>query len=48
MVLEDVDVSKALIEYASHSAIEHLVLGSSNKTSLFRYRSLYLSLMVVP
>ncbi|KAK7384859.1 hypothetical protein VNO78_30562 [Psophocarpus tetragonolobus] len=36
MVLEDVDVSKALIEYASQYAIEHLVIGSSNKGGFLR------------
>lgn len=42
VVLEDVDVSKALIEYVSQLAIEHLVIGSSNKTGFLRYGSLCL------
>ncbi|KAI4316194.1 hypothetical protein L6164_024197 [Bauhinia variegata] len=36
VILEDIDVCKALIEYSSQSAIEHLVLGSSPKTGLLR------------
>ncbi|KAF7830173.1 U-box domain-containing protein 52 [Senna tora] len=36
VILEDVDISKALIEYTSHTAIEHLVLGTSTKTGLLR------------
>ncbi|XP_028781270.1 U-box domain-containing protein 52 [Neltuma alba] len=36
VILEDIDVAKALIEYASHTAIEHLVLGASTKTGLLR------------
>ncbi|XP_061362543.1 U-box domain-containing protein 52-like [Gastrolobium bilobum] len=36
IVLEDVDVSKALTEYAAQSAVEHLVIGSSNKTGFLR------------
>ncbi|KAE9587015.1 putative protein kinase RLK-Pelle-RLCK-IXb family [Lupinus albus] len=36
VLLEDVDVSKALIEYVSNAGIEHLVLGSSTKAGLFR------------
>ncbi|KAK4277066.1 hypothetical protein QN277_015121 [Acacia crassicarpa] len=39
VILEAVDVSKALIEYASHTAIEHLVLGMSNKTGLLRFKT---------
>ncbi|KAE9599446.1 putative aminoacyltransferase, E1 ubiquitin-activating enzyme [Lupinus albus] len=39
IVLEDGDVSRALIEYTSHSAIEHLVIGSSNKTGFLRFRA---------
>ncbi|ESW09127.1 hypothetical protein PHAVU_009G102500 [Phaseolus vulgaris] len=34
--LEDSDVSKAITEYASQTGIEHLVLGSSAKTSLLK------------
>ncbi|KAI4337438.1 hypothetical protein L6164_015856 [Bauhinia variegata] len=36
VILEDTDISRALIEYASQSAIEHLILGSSTKTGLLR------------
>ncbi|XP_027190554.1 U-box domain-containing protein 52-like isoform X2 [Cicer arietinum] len=36
VLLEDADVSKALIEYATQAGIEHLVLGSSAKTSLLK------------
>ncbi|KAG5034309.1 hypothetical protein JHK87_009219 [Glycine soja] len=36
VLLEDSDISKALIEYASQAGIEHLVLGSSTKTSLLK------------
>ncbi|KOM48624.1 hypothetical protein LR48_Vigan07g232800 [Vigna angularis] len=36
VVIEDVDVAKALIEYASQYAIEHLVIGSSNKGGFLR------------
>jgi len=43
VVLEDADVSKALIEYASQVGIEHLILGSSAKTSLHKYASIFLS-----
>ncbi|XP_068471762.1 U-box domain-containing protein 35-like isoform X1 [Phaseolus vulgaris] len=35
-VIEDVDVAKALIEYASQYAIEHLVIGSSHKGGFLR------------
>ncbi|XP_020224072.1 U-box domain-containing protein 52 isoform X2 [Cajanus cajan] len=38
VVLEDVDVSKGLIEYASQYAIEHLVIGSSNKGGFLRFK----------
>ncbi|KAG4931095.1 hypothetical protein JHK84_048087 [Glycine max] len=38
VVLEDVDISKALIEYASQYAIEHLVIGSSNKGGFLRFK----------
>ncbi|RHN70770.1 hypothetical protein MtrunA17_Chr3g0139101 [Medicago truncatula] len=34
VLLEDADVSKALIEYASRTGIEHLVLGSSTRANL--------------
>ncbi|MCH97932.1 U-box domain-containing protein 52-like, partial [Trifolium medium] len=36
IVLEHGDVSKALIEYTSQSAIEHLVIGSSNKNGFLK------------
>ncbi|KAK7320752.1 hypothetical protein VNO77_30519 [Canavalia gladiata] len=38
VVVEDTDVSKALIEYASQYAIEHLVIGSSNKGGFLRFK----------
>ncbi|KAL2637648.1 hypothetical protein AAZV13_06G071600 [Glycine max] len=38
VLLEDSDISKALIEYASQAGIEHLVLGSSTKTSLLKFK----------
>ncbi|KAJ1425717.1 UspA [Sesbania bispinosa] len=36
VVLEDVDIAKGLIEYVSQAAIEHLVIGSTNKTGFLR------------
>lgn len=36
VILEDTDVIKALIEYVSHTAIEHLVIGASTKTGFLR------------
>ncbi|KAF7849129.1 hypothetical protein BT93_L1214 [Corymbia citriodora subsp. variegata] len=36
VLLEDMDVPKALIEYVSHNAIENLVLGSSSKSGFLR------------
>ncbi|WJX09962.1 hypothetical protein P8452_00738 [Trifolium repens] len=36
IVLEHGDVAKALIEYTSQSAIEHLVIGSSNKNGFLK------------
>ncbi|XP_054788532.1 U-box domain-containing protein 35-like isoform X2 [Prosopis cineraria] len=36
VILEDTDVARALIEHAFRTAIEHLVLGLSNKNGLFR------------
>ncbi|KAK7260767.1 hypothetical protein RIF29_27064 [Crotalaria pallida] len=39
VVLDDGDVSKALIEYTAHSAIEHLVIGSSHKTGFLRFKT---------
>ncbi|XP_028802309.1 U-box domain-containing protein 35 [Neltuma alba] len=36
VILEDTDVARALIEYAFRTATEHLVIGSSSRTGLFR------------
>lgn len=36
IMLEDVDVAKALIEYVSQSAIENLVLGTSSRNGFLR------------
>ncbi|OIV97779.1 hypothetical protein TanjilG_12536 [Lupinus angustifolius] len=36
VLLENVDVPKALIEYVSNTGIQHLVLGSSTKTGLLK------------
>ena len=36
VVLEDADVARALIEYATQTGIEHLILGSSAKTTLLK------------
>ncbi|CAI8605796.1 unnamed protein product [Vicia faba] len=36
IVLEHGDVSKALIEYTSQTAVEHLVIGSSNKNGFLK------------
>ncbi|TKY74623.1 U-box domain-containing protein 52 [Spatholobus suberectus] len=36
VLLEDVDISKAIVEYASQAGIEHLVLGSSTKNGLLK------------
>ncbi|CAJ1973825.1 unnamed protein product [Sphenostylis stenocarpa] len=36
VLLEDSDISRAIIEYVSQTGIEHLVLGSSTKTSLLK------------
>jgi len=47
VLLEDSDISKAICEYASQSGIEHLVLGSSAKTSLLKYATLFLSHVVI-
>ncbi|XP_062098004.1 U-box domain-containing protein 35 [Humulus lupulus] len=38
IMLEDVDVAKALIEYVSQAAIENLVLGASVKTGFLRFK----------
>lgn len=37
IVLEDSDVAKALIEYTTQCAIEHLVVGASAKGGFLRY-----------
>ncbi|CAL5205128.1 unnamed protein product [Lathyrus oleraceus] len=36
VLLEDSDVTKALVDYASQAGIEHLVLGSSTKAGLLK------------
>ncbi|KAK9279235.1 hypothetical protein L1049_012913 [Liquidambar formosana] len=36
IILEDTDVVKALIEYVSQTAIEHLVIGASSKSGFLR------------
>ncbi|KAL1353134.1 hypothetical protein HN51_017058 [Arachis hypogaea] len=38
ILLEDVDVAKALTEYASQTIIEHLVLGYSSKSTFLRFK----------
>ncbi|CAK8568759.1 unnamed protein product [Lathyrus sativus] len=38
VLLQDSDVAKALIDYASQAGIEHLVLGSSTKTGLLKFK----------
>ncbi|KAM5565423.1 U-box domain-containing protein 35 [Rosa sericea] len=38
IVLEDSDVAKALIEYTTQSAIEHLVVGASSKSGFLRFK----------
>ncbi|KAI5354721.1 PREDICTED: U-box domain-containing [Prunus dulcis] len=38
IVLEDSDIAKALNEYVSQSAIEHLVVGASAKTGFLRFK----------
>ncbi|KAF4382140.1 hypothetical protein G4B88_009430 [Cannabis sativa] len=38
IMLEDVDVSKALIEYVSQAAIENLILGASVKTGFLKFK----------
>lgn len=39
VVLEETDVSKALIEYATHAAIEVLVMGASAKAGFLRFKT---------
>ncbi|CAI9094839.1 OLC1v1030645C1 [Oldenlandia corymbosa var. corymbosa] len=39
VVLEDMDIVKALLEYVSRSGIEVLVLGAAAKGSIFRYKA---------
>ncbi|KAF6167354.1 hypothetical protein GIB67_043215 [Kingdonia uniflora] len=36
VVLEDMDIAKAIIEYVSHAAIETLVVGSSSRNAFIR------------
>ncbi|XP_059638990.1 U-box domain-containing protein 52-like [Cornus florida] len=38
IVLEDTDVAKALIEFATRSSIEVMVLGASSRNGLFRFK----------
>ncbi|XP_061339330.1 U-box domain-containing protein 52 [Gastrolobium bilobum] len=38
VLLEDVDVAKALTEYAAQAGIEHLVLGCSTRTGLLKFK----------
>ncbi|KAJ9184185.1 hypothetical protein P3X46_007951 [Hevea brasiliensis] len=38
VVLEDTEVAKAIIEYATHSAIETIIVGASNKTGFLRFK----------
>ncbi|KAM1200636.1 hypothetical protein ACFX2I_016892 [Malus domestica] len=39
IVLEDSDVTKALVEYITQSSIEHLVVGASAKTGFLRFKA---------
>ncbi|EEF44126.1 U-box domain-containing protein 35 [Ricinus communis] len=39
VVLEETDIAKALVEYATRTAIETLVVGASNKSGLFRFKA---------
>ncbi|XP_042492007.1 U-box domain-containing protein 35-like isoform X2 [Macadamia integrifolia] len=39
VILEDMDVAKAIIEYISHSAIENLVIGASTRNAFLRFKS---------
>ncbi|XP_010252203.1 PREDICTED: U-box domain-containing protein 35-like isoform X2 [Nelumbo nucifera] len=39
VVIEDVDIAKALIEYVSHNVIENLVVGASTKNGFMRFKS---------
>ncbi|CAN6721301.1 unnamed protein product [Malus baccata var. baccata] len=39
LVLEDSDVTKALVEYVTQTAIEHLVVGASAKTGFLRFKA---------
>ncbi|KAJ4964120.1 hypothetical protein NE237_024059 [Protea cynaroides] len=36
VIIEDMDVAKAIIEYVSHSAIENLVIGASTRNAFLR------------
>ncbi|XP_043712074.1 U-box domain-containing protein 35 isoform X2 [Telopea speciosissima] len=39
VIIEDMDVAKAIIEYVSHSAIENLVVGASTRNAFLRFKS---------
>ncbi|KAH6836373.1 kinase with adenine nucleotide alpha hydrolases-like domain-containing protein [Perilla frutescens var. hirtella] len=39
VVLDDADVTKALIDFAKQNAIDMLVLGATNKGSIFRFKA---------
>ncbi|XP_050220556.1 U-box domain-containing protein 52 [Mercurialis annua] len=39
VVLEDTDIAKALVEYCTHTAVEILVVGASNKTGFLRFKA---------
>ncbi|XVE71429.1 hypothetical protein DITRI_Ditri10aG0149300 [Diplodiscus trichospermus] len=39
VVLEETDVTKALVEYVTHAAIEVLVVGASNKSGFLRFKA---------
>lgn len=36
VILEDTDIAKALLEYASYAAIENLILGASSRHGFIR------------
>lgn len=36
MVLEDSDITKAIVEFAAHAAIEKLVVGAASKGGFVR------------
>lgn len=37
IVIEDVDVGKALIEYVSQAGIDHLVVGATTRSGFLRF-----------